>query len=181
MRMLRASVVVLVGTSVLLGLLDGPAGAENKTIRLSGFDEVPVVITGATGLLRVRINSGDGTIGYVLTYEGVEPNDQGATVAQAHIHLGQRHTTGNIVVFLCTNGGNAPPSPTNPTPLCPPSPGTVEGTLDASNVIAFPAQGVGPGDIAAVIEALREGVAYANVHSAVSPSGAIRGQFFGKH
>jgi hypothetical protein len=178
MRMFRTGVVVLVAAGMSLGLLGGPARAENKTVRLSGFDEVPVVITDATGILKVFINSGDGTIGYVLTYEGL---GQGETVTQAHIHLGQQHTTGNIVVFLCTNLGNAPPSPTNPTPACPPAGTPVVGTLDASNVISFPAQGVGPGDIAAVIDALREGVAYANVHSTVSASGVIRGQFFGKH
>jgi hypothetical protein len=57
----------------------------------------------------------------------------------------------------------------------------VSGTLTANDVIPFPAQGVEDQDIAAVIQALREGVAYANVHSTVSPMGVIRGQFFGKH
>ena len=55
------------------------------------------------------------------------------------------------------------------------------GTLDASNVIARPAQGVGTGDLAAVIEAIRKGVAYGNVHTTVSPMGEIRANFLGKH
>jgi hypothetical protein len=36
-------------------------------------------------------------------------------------------------------------------------------------------------DLAGVIEAIRTGVAYVNVHTTVSPGGLIRGQFVGKH
>ena len=169
----RASCVVGVLVAALCSSLWVlPAAGESRQIRLNGFDEVPVVITDATGLLRVSIREREGAIDYVLSYEGIE-----GTVAQAHIHLGQRHVTGNIVVFLCTNLGNAPA----PTEACPPSPGVVEGTITAEDVIAFPAQGVGAGDLEAVIRAIREGVAYANVHTNISPSGAIRGQFHGKH
>ena len=66
---------------------------------------MPVVITGATGELRVRIPRDEQTIEYTLSYENIEGGD----VLQAHIHLGQKHTTGMIVVFLCTNVGGAPP------------------------------------------------------------------------
>ena len=75
---------------------------------------------------------------YVLTYEGIE----GGAIRAAHIHLGQQHTTGAIVVFLCTNLSDAPESATHPTPTCPASPGEVSGTLDASNVIERATQGV---------------------------------------
>lgn len=169
--------VALVGTGMLLGLLAPGAEAESRRVNLSGFKEVPVVITGATGQLRVSIPQDELSIDYVLTYENIE----GGAIRAAHIHLGQKHTTGAIVVFLCTNLGDAPASATHPTPACPASPGEVSGTLDASNVIAREAQGVGTGDLAAVIEAIRKGVAYANVHTEVSPAGEIRGQFHGPH
>jgi hypothetical protein len=89
----------------------------------------------------------------------------------------------NIVLFLCTNIGGAPLSPpANPTPACPVGPdGEVSGTLIPANVIARTAQGVGTDDLAAVIEAIRTGVAYVNVHTTDSPSGEIRGQFKGNH
>jgi hypothetical protein len=147
-----------------------PAAGENRQIRLSGLDEVPVVITDGDGTLRVSIR--EDSIQYVLRYENID-----GIVTQAHIHLGQRHTTGAIVVFLCTNLGNAP-APTEP---CPPAPATVTGTITPDDVITLNAQGVGPGDLAAVIRAIREGVAYVNIHTDVSPSGSIRGQFFGRH
>jgi hypothetical protein len=169
MRRLARHVVGLLGATLLVGLA-ASAAAESRQIRLGGFDEVPVVITDADGTLRVSMR--EDSIEYVLRYERVE-----GTVTQAHIHLGQRHTTGSIVVFLCTNLGNAPA----PAPACPASPATVTGTITPDDVITLNAQGVGPGDLEAVIRAIREGVAYANVHTDISPSGAIRGQFFGKH
>ena len=184
MRVLRTSAVALVGIWMVLGLLGARAEAENRSIKLSAFDEVPVVISNATGTLRVKISADEQTIEYTVSYSGIE----GGKVLQSHIHLGQRHVNigaggqSNIVVFLCTNLGNAPVSITHPTPACPDGPdGEVKGTLDASNVIERAAQGVGAGDLAAVIVAIRNGVAYGNVHTEVSPSGEIRGNFHGNH
>jgi hypothetical protein len=177
MRTVQISVGVLVGVGMFLGLFTPSAEAENRFIRLNGLDEVPVVITGATGELRVSIDEGNQTIRYVLSYERIEGGD----VLQAHIHLGQVHTTGQIVLFLCTNVGGAPASPPAPaTPPCPVGPdGTVTGTLTPASVIARPAQGVN--NLPDVIEAIRNGVAYANVHTTVSPSGEIRANFHGRH
>ena len=179
MRVLRTGAVVLVSAGMFVGLLGPGAEAETRIINLNGLDEVPVVITGATGELRVKIPLDEQTIEYILKYEGIEGGD----VLQAHIHLGQKHTTGQIVLYLCTNVGGAPLSPpANPTPPCPVGPdGAVSGTLIPANVIARTAQGVGTDDLPAVIEAIRKGVAYANVHTTVSPSGEIRTNFLGKH
>jgi len=178
MRMLRISVVALFGASISLGLFGSQAAAETRTINLNGFNEVPVVITGATGRLQLKIAPDESSIAYTLKYEDIEGGD----VRQAHIHLGQKHTTGNIVLWLCANNPPiTPPASIPAPPACPPSPGTVSGTLTKDSVIAFPAQGVDTMDLSAVIEAIRKGVAYGNVHSAISPMGAVRGQFFGSH
>ena len=181
MRRVQIAAVVLLGVGMFLGFFTGSVDAESRFIRLSGFDEVPVVITGATGELRVSIDDRNQTIQYVLTYERIE----GGKVQQAHIHLGQQHTAtaNNIVLFLCTNLGNAPGSPAPATPACPDGPdGTVTGTLTPASVVPRVAQGVGSNDLTAVIQAIREGVAYGNVHTEVSPSGEIRGNFFeGRH
>jgi hypothetical protein len=164
---------------MLLGLLGAPAEAETRIIKLNGLDEVPVVITTGSGELRVTIPIDEQSIAYTLSYK----NLQGGDVLQAHIHLGQKHTTGQIVVYLCTNIGGAPVvPPPNDTPACPVGPdGTVSGTLIPANVIARTAQGVEANDLPAVIEAIRKGVAYGNVHTTVSPSGEIRQNFPGKH
>lgn len=179
MRTVQFTAGVLVSAGLFLGLLTPSAQAEKRKIDLEGADEVPVVITAARGELVVRIDDVNQTIAYELSYEGIE----GGPVLQAHIHLGQRHTTGNIVVFLCTNLGNAPASPPAPaTPACPAGPaGLVAGTLTPASVIAREAQGVGANDLDAVISAIRQGVAYANVHTTAYPSGEIRSNFHGKH
>ena len=62
-------------------------------------------------------------------------------------------------------------------PQCPQE-GTVRGTITAANVIAgsTASQQLKAGDLAAVITAIRAGMAYANVHTTPSPGGEIRGQ-----
>jgi hypothetical protein len=52
----------------------------------------------------------------------------------------------------------------------------VSGTATAANVIAVPAQGVAGRDFATVLDAIRSGVAYANIHTSAHPGGEIRGQ-----
>ena len=64
--------------------------------RLKGFQEVPSVSTVATGELHARINPGDTSIDYTLTYSGLQGN-----VTQAHIHVGQRGVNGGIVLWFC--------------------------------------------------------------------------------
>jgi hypothetical protein len=53
----------------------------------------------------------------------------------------------------------------------------VEGTITAANVIAIAAQGVAAGEFAEVVDAIRAGVTYANVHTfPIFTGGEIRGQ-----
>jgi hypothetical protein len=147
-----------------------PAAARDNHFKaeLTGYEEVPTLSTPGEGRFKARLNKAGTEIEYELRYEGLE-----GTVTQAHIHLGQRATTGGIVLFLCTNLGNGPAG----TPACPAAPGTVTGTLVAAGVVGgATAQGLSAGDFAAVVEALRAGAAYANVHTTAWPSGEIRGQ-----
>ncbi len=53
--------------------------------------------------------------------------------------------------------------------------------ITAANVIGPGGQDVAPGELDEVIEALRDGVAYANVHSTLWPSGEIRSQLGHDH
>ena len=123
-------------------------------------------------------------IDYELTYKGLE-----GTVTQAHIHFGQRHTVGGIVVWLCQTVSPAsdPASPAPPpvdsiaiTPLCP-AEGTVSGTITPGEVLAQTAQGIDAGQFEELVRALRAGAAYANVHSSLFGPGEIRGQIRDSH
>ena len=141
--------------------------------RLNGFQEVPSVSTVATGEFRARISHDETYIDYELTYEGLQN-----TVTQAHIHFAQRHVNGSIVVWLCGTTTNPGPAGTQTCPQNAKA-NPVTGRITAPNVIAAsnPVQLINAGDLAKVIEALRAGAAYANVHSTPTTTGGeIRGQ-----
>jgi hypothetical protein len=165
-------IVHLLAAIVAFVTLNTPALAaeKHKAKLLEGFQETPAVITGASGSFNMEIAKGDGSFDFELTYEGIE----GGSVTQAHIHVGQSDVAGGIVVFLCTN--LTPPAGVPVPPACPASAGTVTGTRTAADVLPQTAQGVSASELSAVLTAIREGVAYANVHSTVSPAGEIRGQ-----
>jgi hypothetical protein len=153
-----------------------PASADGQDrfrVKLKGFEEVPSVSTVASGEFEAKIRGSDeGLVEYELSYSGLQ-----GTVTQAHIHVAQRSVNGGIVVWLCqTPGTPAPAAVAAITPMCPLS-GTVTGTFTAANVLAAqPAQQIVAGELAEVIAAMRAGVAYANVHTNLSPGGEIRGQ-----
>jgi hypothetical protein len=134
---------------------------------LSGFEEVPAVMTTGEGTFKARISDAADEIQYELHYSGLE----GGEVRQAHIHVGQQSVDGNIVVWFCG-------STTNPGPAGTPTrPATVTGTIKPGDVQSVPIQGFDPaGEFAELVRALRSGVAYANVRTARSTGGEIRGQ-----
>jgi len=153
---------LVVATSTALATGPRFLGAD-----LSGDEEVPVVSTPGKGQLRLLIYPDGSTIGYELTYSDLQ-----ADATQAHIHLGQPSVNGAISVFLCTNLGNGPVG----TQACPARSGTISGQIDTASVIGPDAQGIAPGQIDRLIDALRERLTYVNVHTTRSPGGEIRGQ-----
>ena len=144
--------------------------------RLRGLNEVPPVATQASGSFTATLSSDGSMLSYTVTYK-----DLNAQVLFSHIHFGFPREATGIMVFLCGPAAGAmggPPAGTPNPPACPDTTsGTVSGTVSAANVIGPNAQGITPGaDFARVVQALREGAAYVNVHTTRSPSGEIRGQ-----
>ena len=162
---------------ILFVILDSPMGATAETVQtdLTGFEETPLTLsTPASAEFKAKITGGT-RIDYELSYRDTE-----STVTQAHIHLGRPAITGGIVLFLCTNLGNAPA--TVPTPqTCPPAPATITGTLTAADVVAQAAQGVAGGEFAEVLRAIRARATYVNVHTTGRPGGEVRGQLDHHH
>ena len=78
--------------------------------RLSGYQEDPLVLS-TTGTGTFEAAPVKGGVAWRLSYSALEGN-----VTQAHIHLGGRHQSGGIAVFLCSNLGNGPEG----TQECPP-------------------------------------------------------------
>ena len=164
---------LLAGAATTASATDTTDGSLIKA-RLSGYQEVPVpdnpaapgsLSSPGSGEFRGRV--GAASIEFELSYEGLE-----TPVLQAHIHFGQRHTNGGIVVFLCADD---PPSET--IPECPDIEGTVTGVITAENVGGgAAAQGLEPGEFDELVDAIRAGATYANVHTEAYPAGELRGQ-----
>ncbi|PWT85217.1 MAG: hypothetical protein C5B57_03340 [Blastocatellia bacterium] len=172
MRAKKLTVVVpVVVAATLIGVVVArAAGPRRFHADLSGYQETPTLSSPASGTLDVRISKGGDSLDYQLSYEGLATN-----VLFAHIHLGRPAIAGGVMVFLCTNG--APPAGVPVPPACPQGGGTVSGTLTAADVTASAAaQGVAAGEFDEVIEALRAGATYGNVHTMTYMAGEIRGQ-----
>ena len=155
--------VLAIAAAMAIG---GPAVAQGLVINLSGDQEVPSISTAGTGTVEI-VPAGGGVFDYTLTYQDLE----GGAELQAHIHFGQRSVIGGVAVFLCTNVGGP-----GGTPACPASPGMVNGSFDASDILAIPGQGLAANDLNALIAAGQAGLLYANVHTTSFPVGEIRGQ-----
>lgn len=141
--------------------------------RLSGYEEDPLALsTTGSGMFRAQINERGQEISYRLSYASLEGN-----VLQAHIHLGGRAQSGGISVFFCTNLGNGPAG----TQACPPAPATVTGTIRPADVIGPAGQGITAGQFDELVNAIRAGATYVNVHSSLYPGGEIRAQLDHDH
>jgi CHRD domain len=168
--------VALIATAIAK---NGNGGGRSFSAQLTGYEEI---IPGATpsaeggaisttghGNFSARLRQDPLRIEYRLRYADLE----GATTTGAHIHLGQRHTIGGVSAFLCGGGDK---------PACDPDTDTIEGTIDAADVIGPAGQGIAAGELAELIRAMRHGATYVNVHTNLYPSGEIRGQIdHGRH
>ena len=160
------SIVSVVATTAMAG--DG----DRARAKLDGYQEISApaeppgqaassVSTLGNGTFKAKIRSNE--IRFKLSYEDLE----GGNVLFAHIHFAQRAVNGGVSAFLC-GGGDKPP--------CPPTSGTVEGTIDPADVIGPASQGIAPGEFDELVRAIEAGATYANVHTQAWPGGEIRGQ-----
>jgi hypothetical protein len=182
--LITAAAIVIAGTAVAQTVTVDDSQKKNDkfSARLSGFNEVifdtgvvppalrGAISTPAKGRFTAILDDPADMIEYELSYEGLR-----GTVTQGHIHFGQRHTVGGIVVWLCQTSTNpAPAAVASSTPVCP-AEGTVTGTITPAQVLAQTAQGFAVGDFDELVRAIRNRAAYANVHSSLFPQGEIRG------
>ncbi|HEV8344165.1 MAG TPA: CHRD domain-containing protein [Candidatus Binatia bacterium] len=171
--MKRLRILIMVMTALFATA--AATNAERIEAEVTGFEEVPVVSTFASGEFEARISRDEQSIDFLLRYRGLQ-----GTVQQAHIHVAQLSVNGSIVIWLCQTSA-AFLDPTGLADQCPAGKETeavVTGTITAANVIAgsMAPQQLTAGDLAEVIRAIRAGAAYANVHTDLSPGGEIRGQ-----
>lgn len=167
--MRRALVVgfVLALATVLMIPAMGAGEQRNFRAHLTGDNEVPPVDTNAQGQAIFQLNAAGNELSYKLITANI------LDVAQAHIHCGGPDVNGPVVAFLYPSG---------PPPVVIPgrSDGVLaEGVVTAAQVIPRPDSPECPGGLAdfeQLIEKMRAGETYTNVHTVANPGGAIRGQ-----
>jgi CHRD domain len=146
-----------------LPALTSSTGTEPETFRFP----TGAILSKATATLDLDLDRISTKVTFKLTYS----MNFSSAVQQAHIHFGERHVPGGIMVFFCSNLSTAPAG----TQACPAS-GTVTGTWTPGNVQAIAGQNVMAGDFSALVAALTSDTAYANIHTVNFPAGEIRGQ-----
>ncbi len=159
--------VATAGALVAVGTVASAGSGNNFRGHLTGYEEVPALSTPGAGEFHAMLDKNSESMTYELSFGGTE-----TTVTQAHIHFENATNNGPVVVFLCSNLGNGPAG----TPACPTS-GTVTGTITSANVGGGgAAQGLAAGEFEELVNAMRAGATYANVHSEGRPGGEIRAQ-----
>ena len=158
-RKIRFWAIVALAASVLAA----PAvhsQTENFSASLGGDNEVPPINSAGIGNFEMTIQPG--AITFSLTFA-----DLTSPLSVAHLHFAPSKVAGGVMIFLCGGGGQ---------PACPAATsGTITGTITAANVTGPTTQGIVAGDLDSALEAVRAGLAYANMHTTNFPGGEIRG------
>jgi hypothetical protein len=126
---------------------------EGFTASLNGASEVPAVNTTATGMATFTVNGA--TISYSINAQNI------AGVTAAHIHVGPAGQNGPVAVTLF-----APGSAT----------GGVNGSLTQGSFTAADVGASAGANLDALLQLMRTGGAYVNVHTTAHGPGEIRGQ-----
>lgn len=156
------AVVVVLGLFALSAWGDEDGGNRFRA-RLVGGEETPAIFTPGTGRFFARVVDRDTRIEFTVSWFNLT-----SAPTVAHVHIGQRGVAGAVSYFLCGGGGK---------PACPAAASaSVTGSVFAADVLGPAAQGIEPGDLAAVLTMTRGGLTYANVHTPAHPAGEIRGQ-----
>ena len=135
--------------------------------RLTGFQEVPSVVTSGRGVFHAELIEDAGEIAYTLEYSDLEGD-----VTEVLIHLGRPATHGGILVFLCSDLEDSPIG----TQLCSTASGEISGTITAEDVQDIAEQGVEEGNLDDLLRSVRARATYVNVYTDAFPDGEIRGQ-----
>jgi hypothetical protein len=136
------------------------AASGHNHAHMTGAQEVPARDTLAQGQTTFKISSDGESISYKLSVANIE------NVLQSHIHRAAAGTNGGIVVWLYPS---APPAQLIP--------GRSQGVLAEGVITASSLMGTLAGEpLSVLIDEMRAGNTYVNVHTSQFPPGEIRGQ-----
>lgn len=138
------------------------ANGKNAAVPLSGAEEVPARETRARGTATFKLSADGQSMSYRLNVANIE------NVVQAHIHIGAAGANGPFIVFLY--------------PLSEAGGGRVDGVLASGTFTAADFVNLLEGEpMETLVEAMRTGNAYVNVHTndGVAPTNTGPGDFPG--
>ena len=144
----------------MLAAAAAPSHTERVSARLSGANEVPPINSAGTGNFEMTIQPSG--ISFSLSF-----SDLSSPLSVAHLHFAPSKVAGGVMIYLC-GGGNQPACPATTS-------GNITGTITAANVTGPTGQGIAVGDLDSALEAVRDGLSYANMHTTMFPGGEIRG------
>jgi hypothetical protein len=138
----------------------GHAAGQNFNTPLSGAEEVPPADTRARGQAQFQLNRAGTEISFRLNVANIE------NVTMAHIHVGAVGVNGPVVVWLYPEG---------PPPQL--IPGRSNGVLATGTFTEDDLVGPLAGQtLADLLNVMRSGDTYVNVHTSQFPGGEVRGQ-----
>lgn len=133
----------------------------------SGAQEVPPVMTNTMAALEMEFDKAFTEVSFTLDIS------HGMKITQAHLHCGLAGSNGGVLALLLGDG----------IPI--PGPGGVdidgeaaEGTLMADDLTGADCFDIEVVTIAALYEAIQNGLVYLNIHSEANPPGEVRAQLF---
>ena len=150
--------MTIAAAAAVFGFANIAQAEEFFGAHLSGGAEVPPADTRARGEVRLSVNDAETQLHYELRVANIED------ITQAHIHLGAAGENGSVVVFLFGFIGE----------------GVTRNGLLAANTRTS-ADLVGPlvgQPLSDLIDEIRSGNSYVNVHTVDNPPGEIRGDLF---
>jgi len=154
-------ICILLFATAAVPRADNHGSGQFKSV-LTGFGEIPAVLTTASGQLTLAVSSDQKSLNVTLHFTKLEGVAQSAS-----LFLGVPGTTGGTIGPVC--GGTKPACPTT-------ADGSVTASVTAADVSAIAAQGLAAGDLASVIKAIENGAVYVNLNTNKFPNGEIRGQ-----
>jgi hypothetical protein len=152
--MRRSAAVLIAG--LLLAAIPATALAADEvfTADLSGDAQVPPIAVDGTGEATVTISDDESTVSWEITYSGLTGDP-----AAGHIHVGPTDGTGPVMIPFASVSATGS-----------------SGSFAAADYTT--GDGL-PADWAGVLDAIRDGNAYVNIHTAANQAGEIRGQLQG--
>ncbi|MFZ0514360.1 MAG: CHRD domain-containing protein [Candidatus Nitrosopolaris sp.] len=157
-----AAAMLVVATAGLTTTVFAQQNMNRFTSNLSGSNEVPPVTTAGSGIAIFQLLP----VGHnqIIDYQLNLKNMKGVT--GAHIHSGKQGENGPVVAGLFNPSMSGPPT------------GAINGQLTKGTLTSSDLTGplAGKLSISALVNMIRSGGAYVNVHTTQNQNGEVRGQ-----